>query len=496
MQQLSKSDYLLFLRHPAWLWLKKHRKRALPEPDAALKALFASGHRFEAFAEQRFPDAVTLGFDDFSAYRDLPRRTQNALADGAPTIFQGRFEHGRTTCIIDVLQRVEGNVFDLFEIKASTSAKNEHIPDLAFQLLVLEGAGLEIRNLGVIHVNRDYVRAGDIDPIEISSQTDVTRKVREIAGETSSQVAEALKVIDLADMPDISPRHLKSGSMSDWLEIFEGLGEPFEKYSIYNLASIQAEQVGTLEDAGAGSLADIPDDLELTERQARQVTAVKTGQRAINSDAIGSFLGSVQYPLYFLDYETFSDVIPAFDGIRPYQQVPFQYSLHIRRGPGEELEHRDFLHEEHSNPVPSLLAQLVQDISDMGSVIVWHDPFETRRNTEMGEMSPPHAEFLADVNDRVIDLIDPFKYGWFVDKDFFGSSSIKKVLPVLAPDLSYEALDVQDGESAKQLWMDVVLHGKQADQRQKVFADLRTYCSLDTMAMVRIFDVLNDLESS
>ena len=128
-------------------------------------------------------------------------------------------------------------------------------------------------------------------------------------------------------------------------------------------------------------------------------------------------------------------------------------------------------------------------------MIVWHDPFETRRNTEMGEMSPPHAEFLANVNDRVIDLIDPFKYGWFVDKDFFGSSSIKKVLPVLAPDLSYEALDIQDGESAKQIWMDVVLHGKQAVQRQKVFADLRTYCTLDTLAMVRIFDVLSDLEN-
>ena len=495
MQQLSKSDYLLFLRHPAWLWLKKHRKNALPEPDAALKALFASGHRFETFAEQRFPDAITLGFNDFSEYRDLPRRTQTALANGASTIFQGRFEHGRTTCIIDVLQRVEDNVFDLFEIKASTSAKSEHIPDLAFQLMVLEGTGIEIRNLGVIHVNRDYVRAGQIDPTDISSQTDVTRKVREIAGETISQVDEALQIIDLAEMPSISPRHLKSGSMSDWLEIFEGLAKPFEKYSIYNLASIKAEQVGTLEDAGAVSITDIPDDLELTERQERQVTAVKTGQRAINSDAIGSFLGAVEYPLYFLDYETFSDVIPAFDGIRPYQQVPFQYSLHIRRGPNEELEHREFLHEENSNPVPALLAQLVQDIGDKGSVIVWHDPFETRRNTEMGEMSPPHAEFLANVNDRVIDLIDPFKYGWFVDKDFFGSSSIKKVLPVLAPDLSYEALDIQDGESAKQIWMDVVLHGKQAVQRQKVFADLRTYCTLDTLAMVRIFDVLSNLEN-
>ncbi len=496
MQQLSKSDYLLFLRHPAWLWLKKHRKNALPEPDAALKALFASGHRFEEFAEQQFPNAVTLGFSDYSEYRDLPRRTRNTLNNGAPTIFQGRFVHGRTTCIVDVLQRVENDLFDLFEIKASTSAKSEHIPDLAFQLMVLEGAGIEIRNLGVVHVNRDYVRAGSIDPNEIASQTDVTSKVREIAGETISQVDQALKVIDLTSMPDISPRYLKSGSMSDWLEIFEGLGEPFEKYSFYRLASIKAEQVGILEDAEAVSIADIPTNLALTERQERQVTAVKSGRRAIDGDAIASFIGAVKYPIYFLDYETFSDVIPAFDGIRPYQQVPFQYSLHIRRAPGAELEHYEYLHEENSNPVPSLLAQLVKDIGDTGSVIVWHDPFETRRNTEMGEMSPPHAKFLAELNERVVDLIDPFKYGWFVDKDFFGSSSIKKVLPVLAPDLSYRSLDIQDGESAKQQWMDVVLSDKYPDQRQKVLSDLRSYCHLDTMAMVRIFEVLTDLSSS
>ena len=123
MSQLSKSDYLLYLRHPAWLWLKKHRRKVLPEPDASLQARFASGHRFEEFAERRFANAVKLGFDDFMAYRDLPRRTHKALADGAETILQGRFEHGRATCIIDVLQRVGDDLFDLFEIKASTSAK-------------------------------------------------------------------------------------------------------------------------------------------------------------------------------------------------------------------------------------------------------------------------------------------------------------------------------------------------------------------------------------
>lgn len=493
MSQLSKSDYLYYLRHPAWLWLRKHRKAALPEPDASLQALFASGHRFEELAEQRFPNAVKLGFDNYNEYRALPQRTHKALTNGADTIFQGRFEHGRATCIVDVLKRVEANLFDLFEIKASTSVKTEHIPDLAFQLMVLEGAGIEIRNLGILHVNRDYIRSGPIDIHSLSALTDVSTKVREVSDETATKVAAALKVMDLADMPDLSPRYLQSGPMVDWMEIFEAINGPAEPDSIYNLASIKAEQVGSLKDAGVRSLADIPDDFALTNRQERQVTAVKTNSRAIDVPAIRSFLETVRYPLYFLDYETFSDVVPVFDGTRPYQQVPFQYSLHIRRAPGAALEHREYLHEENTNPVPSLLARLVEDIGDTGTVIVWHDPFETRRNTEMGEMSPAHADFLADVNARVIDLIDPFKYGWFVDKDFFGSSSIKKVLPVLAPELSYGALDIQDGETAQRQWMDVVLRNKHPERRNEIFAALRSYCELDTQAMVQIFDVLSEI---
>ena len=493
MSQLSKSDYLLFLRHPAWLWLKKHRRNILPKPDAALQALFDAGHRFEEFAEQRFPNAVRLGFSDFAEYRNLPRRTHQALDDGAATLFQGRFESGRSTCIIDVLQRVESNLFDLFEIKASTSAKSEHIPDLAFQLMVLEGAGLRIRNLGVVHVNRDYVRAGPIDIDALSTLTDVTQKVRAIRHENEAAVEHAFKIMDLDDMPDLSPRHLASGSMDDWLEVLEAVSGPLAPDSIYNLSGIKPAQVGKLEDSGVRSLRDITHDFALTDRQSRQVRAAKTGERTIDVAAIRSFLGAVRYPLYFLDYETFSDVVPAFDGTRPYQQVPFQYSLHIRHAPGAELEHREYLHEEKTNPVPALLANLTQELGDTGSVIVWYAPFETRRNTEMGQMSPAHAEFLAGVNARVVDLIDPFRKGWFVDKDFLGSSSIKRVLPVLAPELSYDALAIQDGGAAQREWMDVVLHGKRPDKISKVFADLRAYCARDTLAMVRIFDVLDEL---
>ena len=158
--------------------------------------------------------------------------------------------------------------------------------------------------------------------------------------------------------------------MHDWMEIYEAVSGPVAKYSIYNLAGIKADQLGRLEDAGISLMDEIPAGFSLTDRQERQITAIKTGQRAIDHTAIKSVLDEVNYPLYFLDYETFSDVVPVFDGTRPYQQVPFQYSLHIRRAPGAELEHLVYLHEENSNPVPALLDRLQKDLGNTGNVVV------------------------------------------------------------------------------------------------------------------------------
>ncbi len=177
--QLSKSEYLMYLKHPAWLWLKKNRKELLPPPTPALQALFDAGNEYEKFAERLFTGGLRLGFDNYQQYLTLPERTRTTLANGADTIFQGRFEHGQTTCIVDVLKRVGHDTFDLFEIKSSTSVKAEHIPDLAFQVTVLEGAGLKIRNTAVVHLNKEYVRLGQIDIYGISKIDDVTEQVAE-----------------------------------------------------------------------------------------------------------------------------------------------------------------------------------------------------------------------------------------------------------------------------------------------------------------------------
>ncbi len=492
--QLSKSDYLTYLRHPAWLWLKRHQKATLPPTDPALQALFDAGNKFERYAEQLFSNGVTLGFENYSEYQSLPSRTTSALSEGAETIFQGRFEFDQLTCIVDVLQRVDGQTFDLFEIKASTSAKSEHIPDLAFQRIVLEGAGLILRNVGVVHVDNKYRRQGEIDIEGITSITDVTEKVAERMPQTKEEIEKALVIISSDTLPDPSPRY--ASDLAEWMEIYSILRGPFDKHSIYNLAGIKPEQIAYLEDSGISQINNIPDDMELQRQQPQQVAVTKSGQRHVDLDAIREFLEGLEYPLYFLDYETFSDVIPTFDGLRPYQATPFQYSLHVFDHEGAELRHREYLHTENSNPVAPLLAQLRENIGVQGSVIVWYAPFEKGRNKDMAAMSTEHAAFLENINDRIVDLMVPFKSGWFVDKDFLGSASIKKVLPVLVPELSYEGLDIASGDVAQLEWMDAVVRNNNPNIRETVMVNLRRYCELDTLAMVRIFEVLNEVVKS
>ncbi|MCP6718985.1 MAG: DUF2779 domain-containing protein [Patescibacteria group bacterium] len=491
--QLSKSEYMMFLRHPAWLWLKKHDKSKLPEPDDNLQAIFDAGIEFEKYANQRFSDGVYISFNNYNEYLSMPERTKKALDNNAKTIFQARFEANNITCICDVVDRVEENTFDLYEIKSSTKIKPEHYPDLAFQTIVLESAGLKVRNIAVIHVNNQYVRDGEIDPISLSTVTDITNDVRNKIEETKNNIQLAFDVINLPELPDSSPRHAKLGSLNEWMEIYKSLGNKVDMYSIYNLIAPGVKRIGELEDLGISLIKDIPDDFNLTSKQQVQAMATKKNECIINKDKIKDFLNTLIYPLYFLDYETAMNFAPLYNGSKPYQQIPFQYSLHIIEKTGEEPRHAEYLHRDNSHPVPSLLNKLKQDIGAVGSVIVWYKSFETKRNEEMAQMFPEFSKFLEDVNNRTVDLMKPFGNGWFVDKDFLGRASIKYVLPVVVPNLSYKELDIQEGASAQRLWMDTIIREKGNSNKEKLFSDLVKYCEMDTIAMVEIWKVLENL---
>ena len=436
---------MMFLKQPAWLWLKKNDPKKLPPVDENTQALFDSGHQFEPYAESLFPEGATLGFSDYSEYLSLPDRTQDAIKSGTQVLFQPRFEWQDFTCICDIVSFVGDNEVDLYEIKASTSAKVEHEFDLAFQTAVLEGTGLKVRNIYVIHVNNQYVRHGAIEADKITLTEDVTAKVRKRSETTAKYMPLALATAQQKTMPDPSPDLAKLGSKKSWLQVYEAIVPQLPK--------------------------EYPADTTPT----------------IQHDKVTDFLGQLKYPLYFLDYETLMSLVPYFDGHRPYQQVPFQYSLHILQSPNAELEWKEYLHRDNSDPARPLTEQLIKDIGESGTVLVWYEGFEKARNTELGEMLPEYKEAMEAINDRVIDLMVPFKNKWYDDPRFEGSASIKQVLPILCPELSYKDLGIQEGGSAQRLWMEAVLDGTRAPQKDQILADLIEYCKLDTLAMVEIY---------
>ncbi len=489
---LSKSDYLLYLKHPAWLWLKKHDKDKLPPIDENTQAVFDAGNLFEGYAEQLFPNGIRLGFTDYASYLALPEQTMEAILGGLKVIFQSRFETSQLTCISDVIEIVGDKTIDLYEIKSSTLAKPEHIVDLAFQAYVIRECGFTIRKAYVIHVNNTYIRKGVINPKEFCTTTDVTEKVADAEELTRHNIYSALSTMQQPKMPDPSSAHAGKGAFGEWLSIFTKLtNQP--KGSVYELCSLNAGKVKLLEEQGIKMLVDIPKDFQLSSKQKLQVTAAKLDQRLIELEPIRNFISSFTYPLYFLDYETFGGVVPAFDGERPYQQVPFQYSLHILDSPDSELRHEEYLHRESTNPCSSLTKTLRAHIGDSGTILAWNYSFEKSCNMVLARDMPVLKDFLIDVNERMHDLMMPFSNNWYVDKDFCGSASIKKVLPVLVPSLSYAELGIHEGASAQRLWMQAVIDGKDTIDKEVMFADLIEYCKLDTLAMVEIYNVLRKL---
>jgi len=482
---------MLFLKHPAWLWLKKYDKNKLPATSEELQVIFDEGHLFEKYAEQLFPDSIRLGFNesDYSGYLDLPKRTSEALANGTKTIFQGRFEHDNLTCIVDVLEKVGDGKFDLFEIKSSTSVKPEHIDDLSFQFIVLEESGFKIRRAYVIYVNNEYIRHGEIDVQAISVVTDVTEQVKEKLDETKANIQKALQVLGSKTRPDLSPR-FATKKFSEWMEIYRHINCDLNKYCIYNLCRLNAKLVGELEDLDIKLISKIPNNIKLHVKQQGQVEATRLDKQLIDHKRIRDFLSKVKYPLYFLDYETMSSVIPYFDGTKPYQQLPFQYSLYVLKNPGGEAEHKEYLHKESTLPCLPLLKKLKEDIGNEGTIFVWHESFEKSRNTEMGELFPEYKEFMESINDRIVDLKIPFSSDWFIDKEFSGSASIKDVLPALIKDLSYKDLTIQGGNMAQRTWMETIFEGKNLERREEIMSSLLDYCNLDTLAMVRLYDLL------
>ncbi len=363
---------------------------------------------------------------------------------------------------------------------------------MSFQLRLYESAGLKINRCFIMHINNQYVRNGDIEADKLLIKEDVTDDARALAKHVRENMDRMLATINLPDCPEVDVGTHCSDPYECPLteQCWDFLPE---EGNITTLYWTGLKKTLPLIQSGIFSITDLPADYDLKDRQAIQRATLLSGQPHVNREALADFLDSLEFPQYHLDFETFQLAIPAYDNSRPYQQTVFQYSLHIWPSFDAEPHHVEFLADGKTDPRPEILASLKEHIGSFGDIVAYNQPFEISRLKESAEAFPEYKGFVDGLIPRFVDLLMPFRAFDYYHPKQCGSASIKKVLPVLVPDLSYTDLEIGDGGTASSEYVRVTFGDVSEEERQHIRSELLKYCHLDTLAMIRIIQALQKL---
>jgi hypothetical protein len=477
---LSKSLYTRGLQCHKSLYLDRHQPDLRAEPSPELEALWATGHEVGDFAHMLFPGGVVVPFGGLTKEQQLAK-TRDEIDRETKAIYEATFSYDDVFVKADIIVRNRG-YWDLYEVKSSTSVKEHYWDDVAVQYYVLSGCGLPMHKAYLVHINNSYVRRGDVVPEELFAIADITGIVREKQASVPAELAE-MRAMLRGTMPkiDIGP-HCFDPYECDFLHVCWG---HVPEHSVFSLRGRGVDK-WELYRQGVVKLDDVPvDSLNLMQRM--QVEYYLDKKAYADRAKIQQFLKTLWYPICFLDFETFGSAIPLLDGTRPYQQVPFQYSLHRIDQKGKEPGHFEYLAEPGVDPRLEIAEKLLLEIPEGACVIVYNMAFEKRVLKELGEAFPKIRKRLNRVIDGMIDLMEPFKRRDIYDWRMNGSYSLKSVLPVLVPELTYEGLEISDGAMASEAYFAMESISDPAELGRLRHA-LLAYCRQDTLGLVRLVD--------
>jgi hypothetical protein len=484
---ISKTTFQHCLHCPKDAWLKLHKPelRGKFAPSEFEIHIMEQGNEVESYARNLFAGGVEVSTTGEHAVEDTGR----LMAERVPAIFQATFIADDFIVRNDILKwNPETSLWDLYEVKGTNSMKldqkeRDHVTDLAFQVSVMRRAHVPLGRCYLVHLNKEYIRFGALDLEALFAIDDVTEAVDARVPEIEPKMDAFKEYLNRESEPSGGCECVYS-TRRNHCTTFSYSNSHVPGYSVHDISRIHKNKLLALVEQKVYALDQVDPKLyELSEKQSNQVRAHQTQKPVTDIAAIAEFLGSLKYPLYFFDYEAYAPAIPAFDGYGPYKFIPFQFSMHILREPGGELEHVEFLHEEFSDP-SEFVALKLKEIYAGGSVIVWHETFEkVFINANIAKRLPHHAEFFDRFNAAMVDLEKLFTAQHYIHHGFKGRTSIKKVLPVLAPEFSYSSLKIQEGGQASNEWWHMVAPTTLPDEKKEIAENLKKYCGLDTEAM-------------
>jgi predicted RecB family nuclease len=483
--RLTKSRFVAGCQCLKRLYLQVHEPELAVERDGAVEAIIEQGREVGRLARQLFPGGIEVRSD--GGLDKAIRITRELIASpDVPAIFEGVFEHGNVLVKVDVLQRRLDGRWKLIEVKSTTDLKDHHLEDVAIQYRVVLRSGLDVASASLAHVNRDYVYAGsEIDPRGFFRVRNLTRRVEESQHKLTLQLRSEFRILAQPTPPNIRIGAHCTAPIT--CEFFDHCNPPRPHDHIGFLPRIHASAVDALEEMGVESIRDIPHDFELSDIQRRAATCVQTGEPWFSPE-LRDALDGLTYPLYFADFETVNRAIPPFAGMRPYDHLPFQWSVHVQRQPGAEPEHYEFLATDASDPRREFISSFCAALGENGSIFVFSS-FESQRLSELGRWLPEFADRINAVQARLFDLL-PIVRAHVYHPAFAGSYSLKSVLPALVPEMTYAGMKVADGQAAGLVWESIVAGECSETERQQKRMALLEYCCQDTLGMVKLVELL------
>ena len=484
--KLSKSKYCNLMQCKKMLWLDENKPLEKEEIDN--EAIMDNGHEVGELAKEIFGNHIDIKFNE--NLNIMIKDTKNALKNNNVIITEASFKYKDNFASIDILKK-DNDEYEIYEVKSSTKVKDIFYHDISYQLYILNNLNLKVTKCFIVYLNKDYIRKGKLDLEKLFIKEDVTDKVYLMLDNINKNIKDIEGYFKNPYNIDISENCFKPYKCSYFKYCIKNLPEN----NVFNLRRISNKEKIKLYKNGIVSYEQLLKE-DLNEKYLMQIDFDLNNKKDyIDDKKIGEFLNSLYYPLYFLDFETFQMSIPKYDNIKPYMQVPFQYSLHYYEDEKEILNHKEFLAKEGIDPRRSLAESLVKDIKKGSCVLAYNMSFEKSVIKNLAELYEDLKEDLMNIYDNIKDLMIPFYNREYYSKNMHGSYSIKYVLPALFPydkELDYHNLDlIHNGSEAMNAFS--TLEEKNKEEIEIIRKNLLKYCKLDTFAMVKIYEKLKEV---
>jgi predicted RecB family nuclease len=483
---ISKSKFVAGHQCLKRLYLQVNEPDLACDSDERTQAIMEQGREVGRCAQKMFPGGLLIEAGHEELGKAL-EQTEQAVADKhLPAVFEGTFVHDGVLARVDIMERLPRDRWRLIEVKSSTSLKDYYLYDIAIQRFILEGLGMKVVPC-LMHLNREYVYDGkQYDLKGLFVIHDLTDQIKAIEHQVTDLIREERKILGTATPPDIEPGSQCTNPYT--CEFYDHCNDPLPIDHIENLPGISAKKLQELATLGIESISNIPTGFRFTDRQRRAWECAKTGKPWFGK-GLKDALAELRYPLYFMDFETLGLALPRYAGMSPYNQIPFQWSVHLQRKPGAELEHSEFLSEGDADSRLAFVAALCPTVRENGSIVAYNSSFESGCLEKLAGWFPKYRDEITNIQKRLWDLL-PVIRNHVYHSAFCGSFSLKKVLPALVPEMSYEGMEVAEGGDAGLAWEKMLQYASESTERKRLKEALLNYCKQDTLAMVRLVSLL------